>query len=97
MNFAVKRLRRKQNLNTCNPKRNDPFQGTNWYPEIHVDYWCTLSGVFQRSCLTWINGVPVHVDITCISCEECHLILFHLFPRVFFTWINSGPIHVYIG
>ena len=36
------------------------------------------------NCFTWINGVPVHVDIRWISCEEFHLILFH------FCFISGG-------
>ena len=50
----------------------------------HVDYWCTFSGVLHVNCFTLINGVPVHVDIRWISCEECHLILFHLFSTCIF-------------
>ena len=33
----------------------------------HVDYWCTFSDVFHVDCFTWINGVPVRVDIRWIS------------------------------
>ena len=38
----------------------------------HVDYWCrsTFSGVFHMNCFTWIYGVPVHVDLIWISCED---------------------------
>ena len=36
------------------------------------------------NCFTRINGVPVHVDIRWISYEECHLILFHMFPMSIF-------------
>ena len=53
----------------------------------HGGYWCTFSGVFHMNCFTWINGVglPVHIDIRWISCEECHLILFHMFFTCIFT------------
>ena len=51
----------------------------------HVDYWCTFSGVFHVNCFTWINGVPIHVDIRWISCEECHpFLVSHVF-RVYFS------------
>ena len=63
----------------------------------HVDYWCTFSGVFHVSCFTWINGVPVHVNIRWISCEECHLILFHIFSTCIFymDYWYTYP-HVYL-
>ena len=32
----------------------------------------------------WINGIPIHVDIRWISCEECHLILFDMFSLCIF-------------
>ena len=60
-------------LFTCNPRCIS-----------HVDYWCTFSGVFHVNCFTWINGVPAHVDIRWISCEECHPFLFHMFSTCIF-------------
>ena len=60
---------------TCNPRCF-----------FDVDYWCTFSGVglFHVTWFTWINGVPVHVAIRWISCEECHPFLFHMFSRCIF-------------
>ena len=65
----------------------------------HVDYWCIFSGVFHMNCYTWINGVGifVHVDIRWISCEGCHLILFHMFSTFIFHmdyWCTYP--HVYL-
>ena len=63
-----------------------------------VEKWCTFSGVFHENCFTWINGVPVHLDIRGISWEECHLILFHLFSTCVFhmdywcSYPRVGPI-----
>ena len=57
-----------------------------------MDYWCTSSGVFHMNCSTWINGVPVHVDIRWISCEECHPFLFHMFStRIFHMDYRCRP------
>ena len=48
------------------------------------DYWCTFSGVIHVNCLTWINGVSLHVDIRWIVSEEFHPILFHMFSTCIF-------------
>ena len=37
-----------------------------------------------RELFTWINGVPVHVDIRWISCEECHPFLFQMVSTCIF-------------
>ena len=47
------------------------------------------------NCFTWINGVPVHVDIRWISCEECHLIFIsHVFHVYFVMWIIGVSAHL---
>ena len=72
-------------LFTCNPRCIS-----------HVDYWCTFSGCFHVNCFTWINGVPAHVDIRWISCEECHLFLFHMFSMCIFHmdyWCTYTRVH----
>ena len=43
----------------------------------HVDYWCTFSDEFHVDCFTWINGVPVRMDIRWISVSVsvCYMVV----------------------
>ena len=63
---------------------------------FYVIYWCTFPGVFYVNCFTWIDSVPVHMYIMWISCEVCHLVLFHMFSMCIFNVDYGVSIHVYI-
>ena len=77
-------------MDTCSTKNSGVFYVDFFMCIIGVDlrgyqvkfepyfFKCNPRCISHVICFTWINGVPVHVDIRWISCEKFHLILFHL-------------------